>query len=155
MISIQTDVYGTVVEFAYAGLDPIESRNFSLLTGKHEGLLNSAIYAHSNQLVYDWIEFFRGEWASALYQDNFFSFIQALKRSLHSDKGMIMLLNRVFEKADLTPGDAEVIEYRKTLTGSHGEAIPEITKKLIEAETIEYLRHNREFLTKYHIPSAH
>lgn len=148
------DSLGVVAEVVYAGLDEVEFRNLSVVPGKHEAYLNSAIHAHKRGLVDDWIEFFRGEWTSVLYMDSFSSLVTALKRSLQNDKGMIMLLSRIFEKSETTLDDSEVDEYRRILLGAHGELIPEITKRTAEAESMEYLREHKDFLPKYYMPSA-
>ena len=148
------DNLGVVAEVVYAGLDEIEFRNLSVVPGKHEAYLNSAIHAHKKGLVDDWIDFFRGEWTTVLYMDSFPTLVAALKKSLQNDKGMIMMLSRIFEKSETTLEDFEVDEYRRILLGAHGELIPEITKRTIEAETVEYLREHKDFLPKYYVHSA-
>lgn len=152
---MKTDSYGTVSELVYAGLDLIEPRNLCLLPGKHEAFLNSAVHAHNKKYVEDWIDFFRGAWASVIYQDNFPALMTALKKNMQSDKGMIMLLSRIFEKAELEQDNVAVGEYRTVLVGAHGEMAPEITKKIIEVETLEFLRENKDFLPRLYVPSAH
>jgi hypothetical protein len=121
------------------------------VTGQHESFLNSCVHAHRKNLIEDWIEYFRGEWAAIIFTSDFQSFVKALKQSIQADKGMIMLLSRIFEKAEATLDDLEVDDYRRTLIGAHGELIPEITKKTLEAETAAYVRENKEFLPKYYV----
>jgi len=152
---LKTDSFGTATELTYAGLDTIESRNLSQVTGKHESFLNSALHAHNNKFVEDWIEFFRQPWASVIYQDTFPLLLAALKKNMQSDKGMIMLLSRIFEKAELEQDNVVVGEYRTTLVGAHGEQAPEITKKIVEVETLEFLRENKDFLPKIYLPASH
>jgi hypothetical protein len=148
-----TDVYGTVSELVYAGLDDIEPRNLSLLPGKHEAYLNSAVHAHQMKHVYDWIEFFRSRWATVLYQDNFPNLMNTLKKNLQSDKGMIMLLSRIFEKAEVEDDIANVAKYRRSTIGAHGELAPEVTRKVVEAELLEYVRENKDFLPELFVPT--
>eukprot|EP01039_Chlorochromonas_danica_P007520 gene7520-8318_t len=152
---LKTDAFGGVAELSYAGLDKVESRNLSLLVGKHEAYLNSAINAYNKKFVDDWISYFRGSWTTVLFQDTFSQLISALKKNMQSDKGMIMLLSRIFEKADLESDNVAVSEYRTNLMGAHGELAPEITRKIVEVETLEYLRENKDFLPKLYLPGAH
>lgn len=152
---LKTDTLGMVSEIIYAGLEKVESHNLRLITGKHEMSLNSASSAFHKKLVDDWITFFRGNWASVLYQDNFPHLMATLKKNLQSDKGMIMLLSRIFEKAELESDNVTISEYRTALIGAHGELAPEITRKIIEVETLEYLRENKDFIPKLAVPSSH
>lgn len=145
---------GIVSEICYAGLDTIETRNLAQLPGKHEMLLNSAVHAHSKSLVKDWIDFFREEWATAIFVDSFQALIMSVKKSLASDKGTIMLLSRIFERMESVADDLDVAEFRRTLVGAHGELIPDLTQKTIETSTMDYLRENAEFLPKFHMQGA-
>ncbi len=148
---VQIDSLGVISEISYAGLEKVEFRNLSVLPGQHESFLNSCVHAHRKNLVDDWIEYFRGEWAAIVFTSDFCSFVKALKQSVQADKGMIMLLSRIFEKAESTLDDLDVDDYRRTLIGAHGELIPEITKKSLEAETAEHVREHKEFLPKYYV----
>lgn len=146
----QIDHLGTVCEVIYAGLQPVEFRNLSVLPGKHETYLNSCIHAHRKNLVEDWIEYFRGDWAALLFSDDFQSFAKALKQSVLSDKGMVMLISRIFDKAESTLDDMDVDDYRRDVIGAHGELVAENTKKLIEGQMADFLREQRPFFPKYY-----
>jgi hypothetical protein len=90
--SRQLDNFGTVCEVSFAGLQAVESRALSTLPGKHESFLNNCLYVHKKNLVDDWIEFFRGNWAAMLFCDDFPSFVKALKQSVVADKGRRALI---------------------------------------------------------------
>jgi hypothetical protein len=145
------DGFGVVTELLYAGLDTIEFRNLSQLPGRHEAYLNSAVHAFKKGYVTDWTDFFRETWTTALYTDSFTSLITALRVSLPSDKGAILLLSRVFERAEITIEDADVSDYRRGLTGAHGEALTELTFKTIESTTTDFMRENADFLPKFYV----
>lgn len=144
---------GIFSEFVYLGAEPIEYRNLSQLIGKHEAYLNAAVNAHIKGNVVDWIEFFRDTWATSVYLESFHFLIQAIRRNLTSDKGMISLLGRIFERAERIDEDADVADYRRNIVGPHGEHVSEVTMKTIEASTLDYLRDNADFLPHFYLKS--
>ena len=149
----QTDLLGMLVEVIYIGEDVIENRNLSLLPGIHESFLNSAVHTHGKGYINDWVEFFRQEWAAVIYQDKFPVLVQALRRSLASDKGMLMILGRVFERAENCTDDQELGDVRREFLGAHGELVPETTLHTVETETIEFLKDNRALLPRFYLPA--
>ena len=142
-----------MVEINYLGEDYAENRNLGLLVGMHESFLNSAVYQHGRGYVTDWVEFFRQEWAAAIYQDRFPVLVHALRKSLATDKGMLMILNRVFERAESCTDDQELADQRREMLGAHGELAPETTLRTIETETMEFLKENRALLPRFHLPN--
>lgn len=149
----QTDLLGTVVEVTYLGEDQVENRNFALLPGIHESFLNAAAHTHTRGLITDWVEFLRQDWAAAIYQDRFPVLVHALRRSLANDKGMMVMLNRVFERAENCSDALEIADQRREMMGAHGELAPETTLRTIETETIEFLKENRGLLPRFYVPS--
>ena len=135
------------------GEDAVENRNLGLLPGVHESYLNSAVHAHGKGTVPDWIEYFRQEWASVVFQDRFPVLVQALRRGLASDKGMVMILNRVFERAETCNDHQEVADFRREFLGAHGELAPEATMRTIESATIDFIKDNRGLLPRFYIPN--
>ena len=129
----------------------MEFRNLSQIPGYHESLLNNAIHAHRKDVVEDWVEFFRKDWTTAIFLHSFPKLISSLRVNLQSDKGMLMLLNRIFDKMQNTVEDSEVTEFRRTILGPYGELIPELTKKLVYTETYEWIKENRDFVPKFYI----
>lgn len=142
-----------VTEVIYVGLDYVEYRNLSLLLGFQESILNNAIHAYRKGIIEDWIEFFRKDWTTAIFLHSFPKLIQSLRKNLLQDKGMLMLLNRIFEKAENTVEDTEMSEFRRNLYGAYGDLIPEITRRLVYTETFEFIKENRDFLPKFYIQS--
>ena len=137
----------------YMGEDYVENRNLALLPGLHEAYLNSAVFTHGRGYVTDWIEYFRQEWASVIFQDKFPVLVQALRRSLATDKGMLMILNRVFERAENCGDHQDLADTRREILGAHGELAPDSTLRTIETEAIEFLKENRALLPRFHIPT--
>jgi len=153
-ITIQVDSLGMIVEVIYLGIDLIEGRNIGRLVGWHESFLNSASLAFEHGMVSDWIGFFREEWAYLVYHDNFTSLVGSLRDSLQLDKGMFSILDQVFDSARNTPEDGIVVGGRRKLIGDRSESLPEMTKKLIETQTLDFLRKNKAMFPGFYIPSA-
>ncbi len=135
----------------YLGSGRVEERNLRYIAGKHESMLNSAIYAHRKGFVQDWISYFRADWAAVLYHDQCSALLKSLRDSLRSDKGMIMILSRVFERAENTSDNMDVDDFRRAFVGPHGELLPESTAKTIQAETQAFLKQHKVTLTQYHV----
>jgi len=99
------------------------------------------------------VEFFRQEWASVIYQDKFPVLVHALRRSLASDKGMLMMLSRIFERAENTVDSQELADVRREIMGAHGELVPETTMRTVQTGTIEFLKDNRALLPRFYLPA--
>ena len=68
-------------------------------SGLARGYLNEAI-TPSRRRVTDWIDFFREEWASAIYHDKFAEFVDT-EAVLASDMGTYTILDNVTEALGL------------------------------------------------------
>jgi hypothetical protein len=152
VLFFQLDHYGMLVELVHLGTVSVESRNLSSLVGLHESYLNSAIYSFENGLVSHWIDFFRQDWACALYHDRFADLIQDLREAVRTDKGMLVILDKVFEIADSTEDDQVVAAVRRKIIGDRGELLEDLTQKTIEAHTLDFVKKNKTVLTKFFVP---
>lgn len=142
-------------EFIYIGEDAVEERNLSQLLGLHEALLNGAIYTYESKEVddvhWDWISFFRGSWAAALYHDKFPSLLQAMRLTLKTDKGMLLMLQRVLEMAAQQPENLELSKHRRDFTGPRGEGLPESTVTAVAADVQDHLKLHKTVLRQYNV----
>jgi hypothetical protein len=141
-----------VVEVAYIGTLPIEEKNLSRIAGHHEAYLNSAMYSYENGLVDHWTDFFRQNWATAIFHDRFADLVRDLRDAVQTDKGMLMILDKVFEIADSTEDDQVVADVRRKIVGDRGDQLEELTQKTIEAQTLEFVKRNKSVLTKFYVP---
>lgn len=151
---LKFDLLGKLEEILYIGRVKIEERNISRLVGYHESYMNSATYAYEKGLIKDWIDYFREDWASLLYHDKFLEFIIYQRESLTTDKCSVSTLEQVFQMAEIDTDDQNVSIARKELIGERSELLPIVTRKFLEAQTLEFLRHHKPLLTKFYIPSA-
>jgi len=79
--------------------------------------------------------------------------VHALRRSLASDKGMLMMLSRIFERAENTVDGQELADVRREIMGAHGELVPETTMRTVQTGTIEFLKDNRALLPRFYLPA--
>jgi hypothetical protein len=146
---------GVANEFIYIGEDAVEERNLSQLLGLHEALLNGAIYSHESKEAddahWDWISFFRGSWAAALYHDKFPALLQAMRLSLKTDKGMLLMQQRALEMAAQQPENLELSKHRRDFTGPRGEGLPESTVAAVTADVQDHLKLHKSVLRQYNL----
>lgn len=145
--------FGVVAEIAYFGKNSVEARNLSKLVGMHESYLNEAVHSFEEGMVYDWIDFFREEWSSAVYHDKFAEFIEVVRTMLASDKGTYTILDRISDALEKTTENEVITEEWKMSIGARGLNLDENTKRIVETQTIEYLRNNKHMLPKFSIPT--
>ena len=153
MCALKLDPFGVVVEVAYLGKSTVEARNLSKLVGWHESYLNEAIHSYEEGVVTDWIDFFREEWACAIYHDKFGEFVEATRAVLASDKGTYTILDSVVEALEASTENDVVIEEWKKAIGPRGQFLDENTKRIVEMQTVDYLRSNKAMLTRFSIPT--
>jgi hypothetical protein len=151
---LKFDLLGKLEEILYIGRVQIEERNISRLVGYHESYMNSATYAYEKGLIKDWIDYFREDWASLLYHDKFLEFINYQRESLTTDKCSVATLEQVFQMAEIDTDDQNVSITRKELIGERSELLPSATRKFLESQTLDFLRHHKPLLTKFYIPSV-
>ena len=122
LCALKLDPFGVVVEVAYLGKSAVGVRNLSKLVGWHESYLNEAIHSFEEGDVSDWIDFFREEWATAIYHDKFGKFVEATRDVLAtSDKGTYSLLDSVTDALEASTENDVVIEEWKKAIGPRGQ----------------------------------
>lgn len=124
----------------------------STFVGWHESFLNSAIYAYEVGNVNDWYEFLHMPWSQALCFDKFPALCEVIALSINSDKGMITLLEKVFENADSTDDDDVIAAARRNIIGERGASVPQVTKNIIIQHVVDFLRKNKSSFPLYYIP---
>jgi hypothetical protein len=150
---LKLDSLGMVIELVSVGKGDVEAKNLGRLPGWHESYLNGAVVSYEQGLVEDWIDFFRGDWATALFHDAFPELAETLRSSLQSDKYAFSLVDLMLDAADKSSDDHEVASTRKKELGPRGEKMPPVTYKMIESATVDYLRKNKAMLTRFAIPA--
>jgi len=155
MCAVKVDSLGMIVEIAFVGKGEVEAKNLGKLVGWHETFLNSALHAYEQGLIEDWITFFRDGWANAVYHDKFAAFVDGVRLALSTDMGTFTIIDRALDAADASLEDTGILTERKKSVGPRGEFLNEVTSKIIETGTIEFLKANKaEFQMRFLIPTA-
>ncbi|TYZ65955.1 hypothetical protein PybrP1_007064 [[Pythium] brassicae (nom. inval.)] len=146
------DDVGVLNRLEYLGDERVEVANLQCLVGMHESYLNSAVASFSSAYVTDWLAFFRGKWAAALYHDRFADFCVRLNGFLRKDDGVRQLVEDVgkfFSDTGDAKGAAAMAQVR---VGRGGDALEPSTKRLVESQLLEFLSANRDVLSMYLLP---
>ena len=147
------DHLGLILEFSTLGPAHLEERNLGRVVGWHESFLNSAVTQFDGGRVEDWVDFFREPWMTALLHDKFSQLASKLRTSLQTDNGSFVMIEDVLEAAENTNDDALVAEHRRQKVGDGGEALPDLTRKIIGDIGLDFLQKNKVVLTRFHVPT--
>ena len=153
LCAVKVDSLGIVVEICYVGKSEVEARNLNKIVGWHESYLNAAMSSYEDGKVEDWIDFFRGEWATAFFHDKFTELAEAIRASLSSDKGAYTILDSVNDAIEASTDNDKINEAWRTGIGPHGEYLEPATKRIVESSTVDYLRTNKMMLNRFAIPN--
>lgn len=151
---LHVDDLGTVNRLEYLGADRVEIGNLQCVVGMHESYLNSAVASFSSGRVPDWIDFFRGRWASALYHDRFQEFCVALSGFLSKDDGVRQLVDDVANFYKDTGDLRGAVALAESRVGRGGAALVPSTRRVIESQALEFLGANRDVLSMFLLPRS-
>ena len=70
-----------------------------------------------------------------------------------SDKGTYTILDNVTEALEASTENDVVLEEWKKAIGPRGQFLDENTKRIVEMQTVDYLRSNKAMLTRFSIPT--
>jgi hypothetical protein len=151
---LKLDGKGIASELVYLGLEKVEVQNLSKLIGLQEAYLNSATSTYEKGLVECWIDFFREDWASALYHDRFSNLQTSLRTLLKTDEGAYEIIDMLVRGAEEGKEDDTLVAMRRSAVGPGGSVLMPSTKKLIETNALEFVRKNKALLPRYLLPVA-
>ncbi|GMH79437.1 hypothetical protein TL16_g08145 [Triparma laevis f. inornata] len=149
---LKTDPRGVVVEFIYLGNEEIQVGNFSCIVGLQEAYLNSCVGVYNKGGVEDWVEFFRGDWSTAVFHDRFPMLHASLKALLKTDEGAFDVANMLTRGLEEGKDDETLNSLRANAVGAGGTMLMPSTKKMVEANGIEFLRKNKIVLNRFKLP---
>jgi len=152
LTALKVDSLGVLVEICYVGKTEAEAKNLSKLLGWHESYLNAAISSYEEGKVEDWIDFLRGDWATALFHDKFAEYALSVRSALSTDKETFTILDKVLDAIDASTDNEKISEVWKEGVGAHGEKLADSTKRIVELNTMEYLRNNKIMLNRFALP---
>ena len=149
---LKLDYLGVVTELTYVGTSEVEEYNLSCVVGLHESYLGSALHSYEQGIVQHWTEYFRQDWAGTIYHDKLWDLIRDLRSSLLTDKGMLMVLEKVFDIAASTDDDQVVAAARRKIIGDRCMEVEEPSKMIVETRSMEFLKKHKQTLTSYFVP---
>jgi hypothetical protein len=152
LCALKLDSFGRVVEICFVGKTLIEHKNVSKFVGMHESFLNSALYSYEEGKIDDWIDWFRGEWSTALFHDKLSLMNSNIRSSLSTDKGTYTILDKVTDAIEKSTDNDKVTENWSELIGPHGSKLDTATRRIVETQTIDYLKTNKVMLNRFQLP---
>jgi hypothetical protein len=145
---------GLAVEFVYVGTGPIEEQRLGCIVGLHESYLGCALFSYERGLVQHWTDFFREGWADIIYHDRLWDLIRHLRAAVLTDRGMLTILDRVFDIAANTDDDQVVGAARKKIEGDRCSEVDKVTQILLETKSMEFLKANKSTLLNFYLPQS-
>jgi NADH dehydrogenase FAD-containing subunit len=149
---LRCDPRGVVCEFIYLGKEEIEVSNYNKIVGLQEAYLNSAVANYERGNVEDWVDFFREDWSTAIMHDRFPLLHASIRHLLGNDEGAFDVSDMIVRGVEEGKDDETLNTTRRNMVGPGGNMLMPSTKKLIEANAIEFLRKNKAVLNRYLLP---
>mmetsp|Transcript_12238 Transcript_12238/g.25072 ORF Transcript_12238/g.25072 Transcript_12238/m.25072 type:complete len:1447 (+) Transcript_12238:1-4341(+) len=150
---LRCDPRGVACEFIYLGKEDIEVSNYSKIIGIQEAYLNSAVANYERGNIDDWIDFFREDWSTAVMHDRFPLLHASFRSLLMNDEGAFDVSDMLVRGMEEEGKDDETLNTtRRNMVGPGGSMLMPSTKKLVEANAIEFLRKNKGVLDRFLLP---
>lgn len=114
--------------------------------GLHENYLNSLTHRYEQGIIPNVVEFLSENWAIALYHEWFGDFCLRMRQSVQSMQDVQAILEKSFELTKNGEGVSrdQIAEFKGMLDSK--------TVRLIQEETLEFLKTNMNHLPMYYIP---
>lgn len=155
--NIKEDGKGTLIKFTfnniglidtvtYYGSEEIVVQSLWSFVGLHENYLNQLTSRFENGVIHNVVEFLSENWAIALYHEWFGDFCLRMRQGIQGRADMQEILKKVFDESQNGEGiTRERMQKLKKLMDSE-------SSKLIEDETLEFIKVNLNHLPMYFIP---
>lgn len=130
----------------YIGSEEIILHSLWSFVGLHENYLNNLTSRYEGGVIPNVAEFLSENWAMALYHEWFGDFCLRTRKTIQSLQDVQVILSKAFE----TTRDGEGIT-RETFKELKKMLDPK-TVKIIEDETLEFIKVNMNHLPMYYIP---
>jgi hypothetical protein len=131
---------------SYYGTEEIVIQSLWSFVGLHENYLNQLTSRFEGGVISNVVEFLSENWAMTLYHEWFGDFCLRMRQGIQGMADMQEILRKVFDESQNGEGITRerMKELRKMMD-------PE-TSKLIEDETLEFIKVNLNHLPMYYIP---
>ena len=137
---------GLIDSVTYMGSEEVILQSLWSFVGLHENYLNSLTSRYDQGIIPNVAEFLSENWAIALYHEWFGDFCLRMRQSIQGLKDVQVILEKAFNSTKEGQGiDRKTFkELRKLLDDK--------TTKMIEDETLEFIKVNMNHLPMYYIP---
>jgi len=137
---------GIIDSVTYMGSEEVVLQSLWSFVGLHENYLNSLTSRFEQRIIPNVVEFLSENWAIALYHEWFGDFCLRMRQSTQSMADVQAILEKAFESTKNGEGiKREQMEEFKKMVGKN-------TIKMIEDETLEFVKTNMNHLPMYYIP---
>ena len=137
---------GLIDSVTYMGSEEVILQSLWSFVGLHENYLNSLTSRFEKGIIPNVVEFLSENWAIALYHEWFGDFCLRMRQSIQGLRDVQIILEKAFESTKNGEGITRdhFKELRKLLDAK--------TVKMIEDETLEFIKVNMNHLPMYYIP---
>jgi len=137
---------GLIDAVTYMGSEEVILQSLWSFVGLHENYLNSLTSRFDKGIIPNVVEFLSENWAIALYHEWFGDFCLRMRQSIQGLRDVQIILEKAFESTKNGEGITrdQFRDLRKLLDPK--------TVKMIEDETLEFIKVNMNHLPMYYIP---
>jgi hypothetical protein len=155
--NIKEDGQGTLIKFTfnqiglidsvtYYGTEEIIIQSLWSFVGLHENYLNMLTSRHEGGIIGNVVEFLSENWAMALYHEWFGDFCLRMRQGIQGMADVQEILKKVFDESQNGDGIS------RDRMGQLRKMMDSETVKMIEDETLEFIKVNLNHLPMYFIP---
>jgi len=137
---------GLIDSVTYLGTDPIIVQSLWSFVGLHENYMNKLTSRYEAGIIPNVTEFLSENWAMALYHEWFGDFCLRIRQGIHVMKDVQEIMRKVCSQ-----GKAEEGITREQM-GELKKMMDKDTMRLIEKETMEFIKTNLNHLPMYYVP---
>lgn len=137
---------GLIDSVTYMGHEEVVLQSLWSFVGLHQNYLNELTERHEAGIIPNVVEFLSENWAIALYHEWFGDFCLRMRQGIQGLEDVQQLVSKALEKTKGGRGlkPEELSELQKQLDPK--------TVKMIEDETLEFVKTNMNHLPMYYVP---
>jgi len=138
---------GLIDSVTYMGHEEIILQSLWSFVGLHENYLNELTERYENNIIPNAVEFLSENWAIALYHEWFGDFCLRLRQGIQALDDVQKIIGHAFDKTSKERKgiSRELIKQLNTMVDGK-------TVRMIEEETLEFIKTNMNHLPMYYIP---
>lgn len=137
---------GLIDSVTYMGSEEVVLQSLWSFVGLHENYLNSLTARHEKGIIPNVVEFLSENWAIALYHEWFGDFCLRMRQSVQQMTDVQAVMEKAFDATKNGEGITrdQLNEFTKGVDSK--------TVRMIQEETLEFLKTNMNHLPMYYIP---